>query len=114
MHNCVSLLFLQVKFDGVTGFVSFDDAGFRSNFKLDVLELGLNSEPKKVSKVGDKTFIILLNVVAIYQTAYRPPSSPPTPIRQPLSSKPVGCCVRWMASLWKPVSLIYEHIAVKW
>ena len=66
-------MYLQVDFVGVTGKVSFDDAGYRNNFKLDVLELGLNSEPKKVSKVGD---IFLLVTVVICVNLLLSPLSP--------------------------------------
>lgn len=40
---------LQVKFDGMTGPVEFDEEGFRTNFKLDVMELSLDSELTKVN-----------------------------------------------------------------
>jgi hypothetical protein len=79
---------LQVEFDGVTGKVAFDDAGLRTDFKLDVLELGLNSEPKKVSKVGD--LIITLDVDCCVPGAALTPllPAPRSPLPAPRSPLP--------------------------
>ena len=47
---CVRWSF-QVRFTGLTGSIAFDDSGYRTDYKLDVLEMGFNSEPKKVSYI---------------------------------------------------------------
>ena len=42
---------MQVSFEGVTGHVSFDESGLRQDYSLDVLELSLQSEPRKVCSI---------------------------------------------------------------
>ena len=42
------MVVFQVSFPGITGHVSFDDHGYRKNYTLDVMELGLNLAAEKV------------------------------------------------------------------
>jgi len=44
---------VQTRFHGVTGFVAFDESGFRKDFKLNVLELNLNQPVRKVRSAAD-------------------------------------------------------------
>lgn len=38
----MKLLFIQIKYDGVSGKIEFDNAGVRSNISIDILELTEN------------------------------------------------------------------------
>lgn len=40
INNSLFLLSLQIKYDGLTGQVEFDNQGLRSNITVDILELG--------------------------------------------------------------------------
>jgi len=44
----VLLMLVKVEFEGLTGHIAFDDHGYRKDYKLDILQMGFNSEPKKV------------------------------------------------------------------
>jgi ABC-type branched-subunit amino acid transport system substrate-binding protein len=46
--NALIELYLQVKMNGLTGPISFDEHGHRVGYKLDVMELVFNNEPRKV------------------------------------------------------------------
>jgi len=39
---------MQVDIVGITGRIRFDDNGHRKDYRLDVLELNVDSDPKKV------------------------------------------------------------------
>ena len=47
------LITLQVEFEGMTGKIAFDDHGYRRDYTLDLIELGLNSEPAKVNSFNN-------------------------------------------------------------
>ena len=45
------LFSLQVRFNGMTGLVSFDKEGFRKDYSLDIMQLSFNNGPRKVNKI---------------------------------------------------------------
>ena len=40
---------LQVKYNGLSGPIEFDEYGFRKNYKLDIIAMTKKSEPQNVS-----------------------------------------------------------------
>lgn len=47
----IVFIYLQTHIQGLTGNISFDELGYRTNFSVDIVEMTVNSEMVKVSVV---------------------------------------------------------------